>query len=94
VRFDLRDEEAARAFDRLAAETSAAVRASEPGAIAYTMHHVAGEPLARVVYELYRDDEALDEHRRQAHTRRLLTEAEHWAVHRRVEMVEPVQGFG
>jgi hypothetical protein len=48
VRFDLRDETAARGFDALVEETVAAVQASEPGTFIYAVHRVEGAPLSRV----------------------------------------------
>ncbi|MER7004894.1 antibiotic biosynthesis monooxygenase [Dactylosporangium sp. NPDC000555] len=92
VRFDLRDEDAARAFDRLAGETGEAVRSNEPGTLVYTMHHVVDEPLARVVYEVYRDREAFDDHRRQEHTRRFLAECDRYVASTRVEGLVPGTG--
>jgi quinol monooxygenase YgiN len=50
----------------------------EPGTLVYAVHEVEGEPNARIFYELYRDRAAFDEHERQEHTRRFLTERERY----------------
>ncbi|CAL9398735.1 putative quinol monooxygenase [Streptomyces sp. enrichment culture] len=55
VRFTLRDQHAAEAFDALCARTLDGIRASEPGTLAYVVHRPEGEPLVRVFYELYAD---------------------------------------
>lgn len=68
VRFDLRpgteDE-----FDELVEETTARIRAEEPGTLLYLCHRVHGEPSARVFYELYRDDAAFQAHEVAAHVK-------------------------
>jgi hypothetical protein len=50
VRFDLKDEAAARGFDALAEETIAAVQALEPETLIYVVHRVEDAPLSRVFY--------------------------------------------
>lgn len=87
VRFDLRDEESASAFDRLVEDTSQGIRDLEPGTLTYVTHHVEGAPLARVFYELYRNREAFEEHERQPHTRRFLSERERYTSSVRVEFL-------
>ncbi len=67
VRFDIRDEDAARAFDALTAEAVAAIREREPGTLVYATHAVDGDPLARVFYELYADDDAFQAHEHAPH---------------------------
>jgi quinol monooxygenase YgiN len=62
VRFDLRDEVAAAQFDRLTREAVRRIAEREPGTLLYLTHHVDGEPLARVFYEVYRDREAFRAH--------------------------------
>ena len=57
VRFDLRDEDAARRFDALLAAALPAVR-TEPGTRLYLVHTVvsgAGGPPARLVHAVYED---------------------------------------
>jgi quinol monooxygenase YgiN len=61
-------------FDKLAARTTAGIRAHEPGTLVYTCHTVNGAPRERIFYELYRDRAAFSDHREQPHTRRFLAE--------------------
>ncbi|HET9442280.1 MAG TPA: antibiotic biosynthesis monooxygenase [Acidimicrobiales bacterium] len=94
MRFDLAPGHA-EAFDRLAHETVAEVKTKEPGTIVYACHRVAGDDSARVFYELYRDQAAFDEHERQDHTRRFLSQREqHLAVAPRVEFLSPFVAKG
>ena len=67
VRFDVRDEAAARRFDELTAEVVAAGSAHEPGTLVYATHAVRGEPLARVFYEVYADEAAFAAHEQAPH---------------------------
>ncbi|MCD0484594.1 antibiotic biosynthesis monooxygenase [Streptacidiphilus sp. ASG 303] len=76
VRFELRDDAAAAAFDELVAETLPAIKAHEPGTLAYVVHSVPDEPGVRVFYELYEDRAAFARHEEQAHTKRFLAERE------------------
>jgi len=77
VRFQLRDG-AATDFDRLVEKTVPQIHRHEPGTLLYAVHEVEGEPNVRIFYELYRDRAAFDEHERQEHTRRFLTERERY----------------
>ena len=61
VRFDLH-QGAEDEFDQLVEETTAQIRAHEPGTLLYLCHRVQGAPGARVFYELYRDDAAFQAH--------------------------------
>lgn len=74
VRFTCKDQAAAEAYDRLAAETVKGIRASEPGTIVYAVHAVDGQPLQRIHYELYADRTAFEAHETAPHTRRYLAE--------------------
>ncbi|MGW2837162.1 putative quinol monooxygenase [Streptomyces sp. NPDC001493] len=76
VRFNLRDAEAATAFDALVEETLKGIRAHEPSTLAYVVHTVADEPNTRLFYELYADRAAFDHHEQQGHTRHFLSERE------------------
>ncbi|MFI5492195.1 putative quinol monooxygenase [Actinoplanes sp. NPDC051859] len=76
VRFELRDDEAAAAFDQLVAQTTPEIERREPDTLAYLVHSVPGEPLVRVFYELYRNRAAFDFHENQPHTKNFLTERE------------------
>ena len=49
------------------AEHSVAVRA-EPGCIVFSPHRVEGDPNAFFVYEVYRDQEAFEQHIASAHS--------------------------
>ena len=62
VRIDLVSGEAAATFDALLSEMVGEVRAHEPGALVYAVHTVDDEPLARVLYEVYADQEAYQAH--------------------------------
>ncbi|MBO1750640.1 antibiotic biosynthesis monooxygenase [Actinotalea sp. BY-33] len=62
VRFDLVDPTAARRFDELTDDVVPAITAGEPGTLVYATQAVVGDPLARVFYEVYADDDALQAH--------------------------------
>jgi quinol monooxygenase YgiN len=72
VRFTCKDEASAQAYDRLVAETVEAIKAGEPGTLAYAAHLVEGQPLQRIFYELYRDRAAFEAHEASPATRRYL----------------------
>lgn len=74
VRFDLRDEDAARAFDTLAGEALIGIQESEPGTLVYAVHTVDDAPLSRVFYEVYTSREAHAQHEANEHTKRLLSQ--------------------
>ncbi|WP_405448741.1 antibiotic biosynthesis monooxygenase [Streptomyces achromogenes] len=78
VRFELRDQEAASAFDALCSETLKGITQHEPGTLAYVTHTPIGEPLVRVFYELYEDRSAFEAHEAQPHTKRFLAERERY----------------
>jgi quinol monooxygenase YgiN len=61
-------------FDVLTAETLASIRSSEPGTLAYVVHHDQASPITRVFYELYQDEAAFDAHESMPHVRRFLSE--------------------
>jgi hypothetical protein len=50
VRFELKDEVAARRFDALAEQIVTAVQEFEPETLIYAMHEVEGAPLSRIFY--------------------------------------------
>lgn len=52
-------------------QMAAAVEANEPGAIAYTMNRGKVNPLEIYVYEVYKDSEAFDAHRKTPHMREM-----------------------
>lgn len=74
VRFTCKDEEAAAAFDELVARTGEKIKAHEPGTLVYTVHRVAGSPLERIFYELYRDQLAFETHESQDYVKAFLSE--------------------
>jgi quinol monooxygenase YgiN len=58
-------EAGAAEFDRMAGQVLAKVQASEPGTLVYVVHAVPSAPLQRILYQVYRDRMAYDEHLRQ-----------------------------
>jgi quinol monooxygenase YgiN len=55
-------EERVEEFDRLTELVVAQVRAREPGTLVYIVHAVPTAPMQRILYEVYRDRAAYDEH--------------------------------
>nr|CEL23342.1 hypothetical protein [Kibdelosporangium sp. MJ126-NF4]CTQ94504.1 hypothetical protein [Kibdelosporangium sp. MJ126-NF4] len=94
VRFELNDDAAADAFDQLVLETGKGISAYEPGTLVYVTHRVEGSPLSRVFYEVYRDRDAFEEHERQPHTKRFLSERDLYVASTRVEFVTPQTAKG
>jgi quinol monooxygenase YgiN len=70
VRFDCRDEAAAERFDELTAQVVREISAHEPGTLTYATATLRGEPLARVFYEVYRDQDAFQAHEDAEHVQR------------------------
>lgn len=62
ARFDLKPEHV-QDFDELAQWRISRAASEEPGLVGYAVHRIDGEPLARVFYEIYRDEAAFKEHR-------------------------------
>jgi quinol monooxygenase YgiN len=60
-------EHGAAEFDRLAGQVVEQVRAQEPGTLVYVVHGVPSAPLQRILYEVYQDQAAYDEHTRQSY---------------------------
>lgn len=85
ARFELNDQASAQAFDQLAEATSRAIAAKEPGTLVYVTHQVEDAPLSCVFYEVYRDQEAFEEHGRQPHIAHFLTERQRYVASARVE---------
>ncbi|MER5303240.1 antibiotic biosynthesis monooxygenase [Streptomyces lasiicapitis] len=92
VRFTMRDEQAARAFDALCASTLDGIKASEPGTLTYVTHVPDGEPLVRVFYELYADRAAFDAHEAQPHTKHFLAEREQYLAGVEVTFLDAIAG--
>ncbi|MFF5107385.1 putative quinol monooxygenase [Streptomyces sp. NPDC000134] len=91
VRFTLR-EGAGDAFDALVQETTAGIRAHEPGTLLYVCQEVEGTPNERIFYELYADRAAFEEHERQTHTRRFLSERDKYVTKTEVDFLQPYAG--
>jgi quinol monooxygenase YgiN len=94
VRFELKDEASAKAFDGLVSETAPKIQSDEPGTLLYLVHEVEGAPLSRVFYELYRDREAFDAHESQEHVKHFLSERAQYLDSYGVELVSPTGGKG
>jgi quinol monooxygenase YgiN len=58
-------EERVEDFDRLTSTVVKQVRAHEPDTLVYIVHAVPSAPMQRILYEVYRDRTAYEEHRRQ-----------------------------
>jgi quinol monooxygenase YgiN len=94
VRFTCKDEAAARAYDRLVAETVEAIKDSEPGTLVYASHRVEGQSLQRIFYELYRDRAAFEAHEATPHTRRYLDERGQYLASTEVDWLTLQTGKG
>lgn len=94
VRFDLRDEAAAEAFDALTAEALPHIRDSEPGTLTYAVHHVEDAPLSRVFYEVYVDREAHWQHEANPPTARFLAAMQQHLAQVRAEFLTGPTGKG
>ena len=94
VRFTCKDEEAAAAFDDLAARTGEQIKAHEPGTLVYTVHRVEGRPLERIFYELYRDRNAFEEHESQDYVREFLSVREQHLSSTEVDTLDLMSGKG
>ena len=57
-------------FDRLAEQTAEEVRTREPDTLVYVIHLVPNVPLARIFYEIYRDQAAFYSHESQPYMQR------------------------
>ncbi|MBA8795264.1 quinol monooxygenase YgiN [Friedmanniella endophytica] len=94
VRFDLRDAEAADAFDALLAETLPLITEREPGTLVYATHTPQDAPLARIFYEVYADREAHAAHEATPHTSRFLAAVRDWVSDVRLELLGSPTGKG
>jgi quinol monooxygenase YgiN len=57
-------------FDELAERVVEQVRTHEPDALVYAVHSVPNAPMQRIFYEVYRDQTAYEEHKRQSYIHR------------------------
>jgi quinol monooxygenase YgiN len=94
VRFDLRDEQAAAQFDAITAKLVGQVAANEPGTLLYLTHTVQDAPLARVFYELYRDQAAFEAHNASDHVKAFLEARSPLLADRRPERLTPGPAAG
>lgn len=92
VRFRLRDQAAATAFDELAADTLKGIRTREPGTLVYVTHVPEDQPLVRVFYELYENRAAFEAHEAQPHAKRFLVERERYLADVEVTFLDAVAG--
>jgi quinol monooxygenase YgiN len=94
VRFTCKGETSAEAYDRLVAETIEAIKVYEPGTLIYASHLVDGQPLQRIFYELYRDEDAFHAHEAAPHTRRYLDERDQYLASTEVDWLTLQTGKG
>ena len=92
LRFELKDDTAARGFDALAEKLIAAVRAVEPETLVYVVHNIEDAPLSRVVYEVYENQEAAKRHQSADYFQAAMGELEQYVVTVRMEVLGPPQG--
>ena len=59
-------ESGAAEFDRLASTVLEQVRTTEPDTLVFVVHGVPSAPLQRILYQVYRDRAAYDEHQRKS----------------------------
>jgi quinol monooxygenase YgiN len=76
LRVDCHDDAAADEFDRLTAKVFQHVTDHESGTLVFASHVVAGRPLTRVFYEIYRDQAAARIHSRSGPLERLLANSD------------------
>jgi quinol monooxygenase YgiN len=60
----------------------------------YASHLVDGQPLQRIFYELYRDEDAFRDHEAAVHTRRYLDEREQYLASTEVDWLTLQTGKG
>ncbi len=94
VRFTCKDQASAELYDRLVAETIEAIKVHEPGTLVYASHLVHGQPLQRLFYELYRDEDAFHVHEAAPHTRRYLDERDQYLASTEVDWLTLQTGKG
>jgi quinol monooxygenase YgiN len=73
-------DESADDFERLASEVVEQVKTREPGTLLYVMHGVPAAPMQRILYAVYRDETAFDEHERQPYIRQFEQEREPYVL--------------
>jgi quinol monooxygenase YgiN len=73
-------DEAADDFERLASEVVEQVKTREPDTLVYVMHGVPAAPMQRILYAVYRDEGAFDQHERQPYIRQFEEEREQFVL--------------
>jgi quinol monooxygenase YgiN len=63
-------EDRVREFDRLTKEVVRRVRTEEPDTLVYIFHAVPAAPMQRILYEVYRDRAAYEDHKRRSYVAR------------------------
>jgi quinol monooxygenase YgiN len=63
-------------FDRLAEQVVAKVKAGEPDTLVYILHAVPSAPLQRILYEVYRDRAAFEDHQRRPYVTRFESDSD------------------
>ena len=94
VRFDCRDQAAVTRFDELTAEVVPQISEREPGTLMYATNSVEGAPLARILYEVYRDRDAFETHETADHVQLFHARKNPLLVGRRVEFLSPGSAKG
>lgn len=92
LRFELKDDAAARGFDALAEQLIASVRAAEPETLVYVFHTVEDAPLSRVVYEVYANQDAVGRHQSTDYFQRAMLELDEFVVSARMEVLGAPHG--
>jgi quinol monooxygenase YgiN len=73
-------DETAEEFERLASEVVEQVKIREPDTLVYVMHGVPAAPMQRILYAVYRDEAAFDQHERQPYIRQFEEEREPYVL--------------
>jgi quinol monooxygenase YgiN len=94
VRLDVHDEAAGTALDALLADLVEQVTANEPGALVFVVHTVQGEPLARIFYELYADEDAFRRHQETPYFRAFVAARTPLLAARRAERLDVAAAKG
>jgi quinol monooxygenase YgiN len=92
LRFELKDDAAARGFDALAETLLTAVNDAEPETLVYVFHRVEDAPLSRVVYEVFASQDAADRHGSTDYSQRAMVELDQYVVSARMEKLGAPHG--
>ncbi|HEV2372409.1 MAG TPA: antibiotic biosynthesis monooxygenase [Streptosporangiaceae bacterium] len=71
---------AADTFDQIAQQVVEQVKAREPETLVYVMHGVPSAPMQRILYEVYRDEDAFEVHKLQPHVRKFEEESKPYVL--------------